>query len=659
MEKYSKFNRAQFLYVILLMLCVALMVIQKHYLVAAIVFIASMVVFFFINSVFIFKKKSWDRFVEDSLRKLKSNVIDVAKTIEFPLVIFTRDGIVSWYNDAFKEAINKEEIIEVDEILDLNINKIWSGEYPDFIEIGEKIYKPAFIKYNAAEDEFAEDVIVLELTDITALKKSEDSKTVFMLIEVDNMSEVYNSTPEDRRPFIGAEIEKEIFSYAGAVKGFMKKYATNKYFIVAPYEVIRDEEKKKFPILEQIKNIDFGNTIEPTISMGLAYDNGSVELDSDAATSAKELALGRGGDQVVVKRGENLTFYGGNSRELEKKSRVRARVIAHALRDLMIESDHIYIMGHNNPDMDCLGAAVGIRAITRAIGKESNIIMDKSHANVQDLMNLLSKDKEYEDAFIESSEVELQPKDLIIVVDVHSQGYVLNKDIANSKVRKVVIDHHRRTQDAIQNVTLNFIETYASSTSELVTELIQYIVDKPDLLKSEANALLAGIWVDTKGFYFKTGVRTFEAASFLRRSGASTNEIRGMFAYDKDNYLKKADIIRNAKVENSIAVAKCPEGMDDPLIAAQAADELLNIKGIHTSFVLFQKNNDVIISARSLGDVNVQVIMEKFGGGGHMTMAGTRVNEESMDEVEKKLIEVIREETREEDTDESDTSTGR
>ena len=659
MEKYSKFNRGQFLYILLLMVTSAFMVIKKLYLAAAIVLIFSMVVFFLINSVFITKKASWDKFVEDSIKKLRGSITEAARNSEFPIVIFTRDGIVSWFNDKFTQIIGRDSLIEINSALDINVEKIWIGEYPEFIEIGEFIYKPTFLKYTAAEDEFEEDVIVLHLTDVTSVKKGEDKKTVFLLMEIDNMSEVFNSTPEDRRPFISAEIEKEIFSYALTVKGFMKKYATNKYFIVAPYEVIREEEKKKFPILEKIKNIDFGNTIEPTMSVGVSYDNGSIELDGEAATSAKELALGRGGDQVVVKKGEHLSFYGANARELEKKSRVRARVIAHALRDLMIESDHIYIMGHNNPDMDCLGAAVGIRAISRSIGKDSTIIMDKIHANVDDLMNLLLKEESYQDAFVPSSEIQMTSKDLLIIVDVHSQGYVLNKEIANQSIRKVVIDHHRRTQDAIQNVTLSFIETYASSTSELVTELIQYIVDKPNLHSSEANALLAGIWVDTKSFYFKTGVRTFEAASFLRKAGASTNEIRGMFAYDKENYLKKAEVIKNAIVQNGIAVAKCPPELNDPLIAAQSADELLNIKGINTSFVLFQKENDVILSARSLGDVNVQVIMEKFHGGGHMTMAGARVPESDMDSVEKRLIDIIKEETREEDEDESDTTTGR
>lgn len=659
MEKYSKFNRGQFLYLVLLIFITGYLVYRRNYLSAAFVLIATMVIFFLINSVYIFQKKSWDKFVSDSVLKLKESVIKTATESDFPIVMFTKDGIISWYNEKFSQIIDNDELIEIEDILDIDVEKVWDGEYPEFIKIEDRYFKPSVIKYTAQEDEFEEDVLLFYLTDVTEVKNSEDSKLVFMLIEVDNLTEVFNSTPEDSRPFISAEIEKEILSYATEIKGFMKKYSTNKYFIVAPYEIIRDEEKKKFPILEKMKQINFGNTIEPTISVGVSFHNGNVLEAGENATSAKELALGRGGDQVIVKRGEALTFYGGNSRELEKKSRVRSRVIAHALRDLMLESEHIYIMGHSNPDMDCLGAAVGIRTISRSIGKESTIIMDENHSNVDDLLEHLYEDEEYENAFKSSKDVEITNKDLLIVVDVHSQGYVLNSEISAMDIRKVVIDHHRRAQDSVPNITLNYIETYASSTSELVTELIQYIIDKPKLKKVEANALLAGIWVDTKSFYYKTGVRTFEAASFLRKAGGSPIEIRSMFAFDVDTYVQKAEIIKNAYIENKVAIALSPEGFSDPLIAAQAADEFLNLKGIHTSFVLFHKDESVMISARSLGDINVQVIMEKFNGGGHMTMAGARVTNRSMEEVKDEIIKILRENAKEDEENESDTNTGR
>lgn len=659
MEKYSKFNRGQFLYLVLLLFITGYLVYRRNYLSAAFVLIATMVIFFLINSVYIFQKKSWDKFVSDSVLKLKESVIKTATESDFPIVMFTKDGIISWYNEKFSQIIDNEELIEIEDILDIDVEKVWDGEYPEFIKIEDRYFKPSVIKYTAQEDEFEEDVLLFYLTDVTEVKNSEDSKLVFMLIEVDNLTEVFNSTPEDSRPFISAEIEKEILSYATEIKGFMKKYSTNKYFIVAPYEIIRDEEKKKFPILEKMKQINFGNTIEPTISVGVSFHNGNVLEAGENATSAKELALGRGGDQVIVKRGEALTFYGGNSRELEKKSRVRFRVIAHALRDLMLESEHIYIMGHSNPDMDCLGAAVGIRTISRSIGKESTIIMDENHSNVDDLLEHLYEDEEYENAFKSSKDVEITNKDLLIIVDVHSQGYILNSEISEMDIRKVVIDHHRRAQDSVPNITLNYIETYASSTSELVTELIQYIIDKPKLKKVEANALLAGIWVDTKSFYYKTGVRTFEAASFLRKAGGSPIEIRSMFAFDVDTYVQKAEIIKNAYIENKVAIALSPEGFSDPLIAAQAADEFLNLKGIHTSFVLFHKGESVMISARSLGDINVQVIMEKFNGGGHMTMAGARVTNRSMEEVKDEIIKILRENAKEDEENESDTNTGR
>ncbi len=398
-----------------------------------------------------------------------------------------------------------------------------------------------------------------------------------------------------------------------------------------------------------------------TVSIGAAYDNPYIMEDGLAAEQAKELALGRGGDQVVVKQGDKMTFFGGNTREVEKKSRVRSRVVAHALRDLMNDSGQIYIMGHTNPDMDSLGAAVGIFSIARALGKESYILLDEPYRNVAEILKIIQAEEVYEEAFLPSADIlkGLEPNDLVIIVDVHSLGYVLNRDIATANVHKVIIDHHRRAQDAIGSATLSYIETYASSTSELVTELIQYIVEKPKLLKVEADALLAGIMVDTKNFMFKTGSRTFEAASFLRKAGANTLDIRSWLSYDKDLYLLKAAIIKTGEVERGVAIAVTPSGIKDPLIVAQAADEFLNLKGIRTSFVLAQDKEDVVMSARSDGYLNVQVIMEEFGGGGHMAMSGARVKNSTTDVEKAKLKEILSTAITEDDEDENNTVTGR
>lgn len=653
MEKYSRFKKEQLLYVLLLIVAISWMIYSGQYIPAGIITATLILIFVLNNQLHIFKRSEWDKFVNDTVKKLKPSVVEAAEASEFPIVAFTRDGRINWFNGQFKKTaqLSDDSHREIDEILAIEPEKLWKNEIPEFITFNGRIFKPTVVKYNAAHGEFEEDLIILHLTDYTEVKAAQDRKVVTMLAEVDNMSEVLNSAPEAHRPLIAAEIEKKLLEYTNSLKGYMKKYSTNKYIIITPYEIFREDIKRKFPILDQIKAIDLGNTIEPTVSIGVSYDNDYVSNDGLAAEQAKELALGRGGDQVVIKQGDKLSFFGGNSREVEKKSRVRSRVIAHALRDLMNESGQIYIMGHINPDMDCLGSAVGIRAIARALGREAYILMDEPHRNVSEIMAKIKEEDSYKHAFIPSTSIlgKIKAQDLLIVVDVHSLGYVLNRDLAQANLRKVVIDHHRRAQDAMAGTTLSYIETYASSTSELVTELIQYIVEKPQLLKVEADALLSGIMVDTKNFLFKTGARTFEAASFLRKSGANTLDIRNLLSYDKDLYLLKAAIIKTAEIDKGTAIAICPAGIKDPLIAAQAADEFLNLRGINTSFVLAQDENDVVISARSNGNTNVQVIMEDFGGGGHMTMSGARVKNSTTEEVKTKIKEILKTTIREEE----------
>lgn len=662
MDKYAHSQKGQIPFAFIILVAMGWLFYDGQVVAASVLGVLLVLAIILVNRLPIFKRNQWAAFVQDSTRQLRENVVATAQKSPFPLVALSRDGRIYWYNDSFAQAMEIGDVIplEIDEVMDLDLDKLWKGDAPDYLTIGDTIYKPTLIKYSAAVDEFAEDLIYLHLTDVTEVKLAQDRKIITMLLEVDNLSEVLNSAPDDRRPVIAAAIEKMLVDYAATLKGYMKRYSTNKSIIVCPFEVFRGEMKTKFPILDQVKTIELGNTLEPTLSIGVSYGNEDLAADYDAANQAKELALGRGGDQLVIKQGEKLTFFGGNSREVEKKSRVRSRVIAHALRDLMLESGHIYIMGHANPDMDCLGAAVGINAMARNLGVDASIVMDQHHRNVQDLMNIIAKEDSYADIYISPEECleRLKPTDLLVVVDVHSLGYVLNKELAEVAVRKVIIDHHRRTQDAISGATLSFIETYASSTSELVTELIQYIMDKPKLLKAEADSLLAGIMVDTKNFFYKTGSRTFDAASFLRKLGADTIDIRDLLSYDKELYLLKASIIKTAEVDRGVAIAVCPPGIQDPVIAAQAADEFLNLKGITASFVLAQQDEDVVISARSNGSLNVQVIMEAFGGGGHMSMSGAKVTKASAQEVKEQLKELLNT-IQEEDADEGDTSQGR
>ncbi len=406
---------------------------------------------------------------------------------------------------------------------------------------------------------------------------------------------------------------------------------------------IEDEIKHKFNIMEVISKIDKGNSIEITLSIGVGKGGMSPLENHNNANIAKELALGRGGDQVVVKTNDDIKFFGGNSKEIEKRTKVKARVIARALSELIRESSKVYIMGHKNPDMDCFGSAVGLASVVKQLGMGCKIILNNDITAIGYFLNKLSKESKYDDLFIsvEDAKSDLDAQTLVIIVDVHNKSYVADLSLVDKSQRKVIIDHHRRSPDMIEHDILNYIEVYASSTSEMVTEIIQYMVDKPKLTRTEAEGLLAGIFMDTKGFSFKTGVRTFDAASFLKSLGADPIEIKKMFTDDLEDYLLIAETIKSAEVKDNTAIAITPKNIDTVIIA-KAADELLNISGISVSFVLGEVNNDIYISGRSVGDINVQVVLEALGGGGHMNIAGVKISNKTIEEVIVELKEVMK-----------------
>ena len=463
-----------------------------------------------------------------------------------------------------------------------------------------------------------------------------------MLIEVDNLSEALERTDETNRPMLAAEVEKEINSYSKKLKAMIVKYEYNKYCLSVQDKYINDEINCKFNILDKISSIDRGNKLEVTLSIGIGRGGDNPQENYNNAMTARELALGRGGDQVVIKNNEKISFFGGNTRELEKRTRVRARVIAQAVRELIFESSNIFIMGHKNPDMDSLGASVGLWSAIRQLGKNCNIIIDNDTTAIDYYMTKLKKDDKYDNLFISSDEAEknINEKTLLIIVDVHNKGYVNNFGITEKINRKIIIDHHRRSPDIIEGALLNYIEVYASSTSEMVTELIQYMLQKPRIPKIVAEGLLGGIFMDTKGFQFKSGVRTFDAAAFLRSLGADTIEVKKMFTDSLEDYLLISDTIKSAEVHENLAIAVCPENVNNTVIVARAADELLGISGIDVCFVLCKINDSVNISGRSTGEVNVQVILEELGGGGHMNMAGAKVDG-TIDEAINVLKEAI------------------
>ena len=446
-------------------------------------------------------------------------------------------------------------------------------------------------------------------------------------------------------------IEKELTSLEINSTGALRRTSKDKFFLIMNKKELKKLEVDKFSVLDQIRKIDFGNNLPVTISMGIGIDGDTINENLKLATGALDLALGRGGDQAVVKTKDKFAFYGGKSKAVEKTTKVKSRLIGHALREVILESDHVFIMGHKYPDMDAIGAAIGIYDICKSCNKTANIVLNYANESIEEFIKRIKKSDYYDGVFVDSDYAirECEKNTVVVVVDTHRPNFTECPQLLDISDKVVVIDHHRRGVDFINDTVLLFHEIYVSSTCEMVTELVQYIEDDVRINKLTAEGLLAGISLDTKNFAFKTGVRTFEAASYLKKSGADTIEVKKLFNSDIKDFITKAEIIKNAKVINhNICLAYTKTESDNiNIVIAQAADELLNIKEVEASFVLGRKDDRVFISARSLGNINVHVLMEKLGGGGHRDMAGVQLDtslEKAYEMVEDTIQTYIKEE---------------
>lgn len=586
------------------------------------------------------KENDFDEFI----KSIDKGISDNALKFMYPLALVKEDGELVWYNNLFSILRVKEDsdknILSITRGLNLENLLKHENNLHQRLSINGKLYD---VYSTLIETKNKEYLYLLSFNDITKLIDYETTQESVMLIEVDNFTEVLGKTDESNKPLLVAEIERTINSYANNLKAMIKKYDTNKYVLSIQDKYVEDEIKQKFNIIEVISKIDKGNSLEITLSIGVGKGGTSPLENYNNANIAKELALGRGGDQVVVKTNEDIKFFGGNTKEIEKRTKVKARVIARALGELIYESSKVYIMGHKNPDMDCFGSAVGLASVVNQLGKDCNIVLNNDNNAIEYYLNKLNKEPKYDNLFIsvEDAKNNLDSQTLVVIVDVHNKSYIADLQLVDMAQRKVIIDHHRRSPDMIEHDILNYIEVYASSTSEMVTEIIQYMVDKPNLTRTEAEGLLAGIFMDTKGFSFKTGVRTFDAASFLKSLGADPIEIKRMFTDDLEDYLLIAETIKSAEVNENTAIAITPKNIDTVIIA-KAADELLNISGISVSFVLGEVNNDIYISGRSVGDINIQVVLESLGGGGHMNIAGVKISNKTIEEVIDQLKEAMK-----------------
>lgn len=591
--------------------------------------------------------KDFKRDTVSMSKNLEEGIKDNVLNFVYPACIISDTGEIRWVNERFKQEFANSDIIgeNLKYILkEINLETIIKGKKntSQNLKIKKSIYE-VYGKKIYCSDKDQKIYILVNFNKIIPANKV--TKQSVVLIEVDNLEEVIIDIEQENRPMFLAEIEKNINKYADSLGAMIAKYDDNKYVLSVLDSVIDKEISRKFDILDKFREIDFYNKVSVTLSVGVGRYGGNPQENQMYAFKALELALGRGGDQVVIKTDKEFQIFGGNAREKEKRTRVKARVIAHALKDLIYESDSVFIVGHKKTDMDCFGAALGLSATVRALGKDCKIVLEDNTKTVDNFIKDLTELQDYNDIISDFKEAKkvITNKSLIIVVDVHNESYISNFEFLRNCDRVVIIDHHRISTDYIKGALLNYIEVYASSTSELITEMIQYMLEKPMLKRIEAEALLAGICLDTKNFTYKTGVRTFEAAAFLRKLGADTVEVKKIFDNDLGSYLMKAEVIKSAKVVNGIAIAKCPEEITDTALAAQGADELLTISGISCSFVFVKSGEDIYLSSRSLGEINVQVIMERLGGGGHMTMAGTRFHNISMDKAIEMLEDVLKE----------------
>jgi c-di-AMP phosphodiesterase-like protein len=599
------------------------------------------------------RKKSWEKYIESLSADIDSAARYAILNLPIPLTLIDSSGKISWYNSKFSDMVGEKDI------LDKNIEKLLNnfnlGEYifkdeQKLIKMGEKTYKLLFNIVKTDENHEDRNVIMLywiDYSNYTKLKNLyNDEKVIISLIQIDNYDEVMQSTKEDKRPFVRSEIDAKVNLWATRMNAMIKKYQEDKYLVSFENKYLENLEQKRFAILDDVREIDAGNTIPVTLSIGVGAKSKSLSEAETYAYSALELALGRGGDQAVVRKISNFDFYGGKAKAVEKRNRVKARVIAHGLRPLIDESEKVIIMGHKNPDMDSFGAAIGVYRAALNRGKDAYIVLDSVNEAISNVYSTFEDNEIYEFINHEAAKELINENTLLVVVDTHRPSIVECEELLNRTERIVLFDHHRRSTEFIENTLLKYVEPYASSTSELVTEILQYISNESKLEKKEAEALLAGIYVDTKGFTFKTGVRTFEAASYLRRFGADTINVRQLFQDDIETFITKAEIVRSSQVIfDEIAVSICPEnGKNIQLASAQAADEMLNIKGISVSFVIGLKDNGtVFISGRSLGQINVQLILEKIGGGGHLTVAGAQLKDSSISEAREKLFHAIEE----------------
>ena len=601
--------------------------------------------------------------VSEHIKDLTLNVDKVSKRTlinsPFPLIIVETDGSIIWKSTKFVSEFRDIDINPIlDEIIkDMkleieNNTKLRNNQISQKVEIGNKSYKIVgeYVKSKQVDrkKEYMATLYFVDETEIVNLKSNyEESQTCIGIAMIDNYEEIIGRTSGEEQVQLFSQIEKRIYDWASEFKGLVVKAERDTFVWICEQKNLNKLEESKFNILDSIKEIKVSSKIQSTLSIAVSTEGDSYYEKYNSAKTAIDIALGRGGDQAIIRKNGKYTFFGGRTQELEKRTRVKARSVANALEELMLEAENVVIMGHTNSDIDALGSALGIYRLAKTLGKDAHIASGTIGIGLENFVEYAKRDEEYQKAIIDKEEaIEITNSGtLLVVVDTHKKSYSDIPELVDMAGKIAIIDHHRMSTDYIDNAVLTFQEVYASSAAELVTELITYSEQNVKLTNVEAEGLYGGIMMDTKNFTFKTGVRTFEAAAYLRKCGVDIIKVKKWFQSDLETYNTISEIVAKSEiVGESIAISVYDKvDKDANIICAKAADELLTISDITASFVIGNYGEKICISGRSLGDINVQVILEKLGGGGHITLAGAQVEGMDVYEVKRELVEKIKE----------------
>ncbi len=640
-------------YILLIaILCISLCVYDLSWIIPSIIIFALTVSYTFWSSG---KKKTE---LENHIQDITSDVTTASKgnliNTPIPLVLIETDGNIVWRSKKFVEEFQNIDIATnlnpIVKEIKLDIEK--NGESIDIIKqfnIDKKVYRirGSLVKSKRRTIKNQKEyVLSLYFIDETKYNELFDaynkSKSCIGVAMIDNYDELVQRILPERKIELLAKIEKEIIDWVTNTGGLIIKTERDYFIFIFEQQYLTEFEKEKFNILDKIKTIEIDSKIQVTLSIAVTNEGKTNYEKYKSALTAMEIVLGRGGDQAVVKKEGKYKFYGGKTLEVEKRTKVKARTISQSISTAISESENIFIMGHKNIDIDALGSALGIYRLSKSLEKECFIVTEPKGKSLGKFLEVLQKEDEYKNVIISEEETKdiIKPNSLLIIVDTHKTSYVEFPELLDKIERKIVIDHHRKAPDCIENVLISFHEVYASSAAELVTEIIQYAQDTIKLTLLEAESLYGGIMVDTKDFTFKTGVRTFEAAAYLRKYGVDIIRVKKWFQADLESYNIISNIVRNVEIHNNtIAISVFEENNSDAnLIIAKAADELLTISDITASFVMAKIDDKVYISGRSIGDINVQIILEKLGGGGHITLAGAQLEGFSLEEAKDELV---------------------